>query len=165
MKCHVCNKEFDGNECPRCKFPKVLIVGDYATGIAKIQPEIDAYKESFNKGIEIGIVIYHWKDEDGTVVLDREEKLSFGRGDELLGKTVWLKQKFARIPDEKKLQLRVYVKTPDDEREETVSINNLFEAELQELGICTDADYNFSLLLRNETGTPVSSEAKPIIVC
>ena len=158
MKCFVCNNEFDGNICPRCQFPKVFIPGDYETGLKKIQPEIDAYRDEFLNGIEVGIVTYFWKDENGTVVLDREERLPFGKGKDLRGNTLWLEQLFARIPDEELLKIRVYIKTGDKECEKTVCLPNLFEAELQQIGIYTDEEYRFKLLLKNDTGTPTGSD-------
>lgn len=158
MKCFVCNNEFDGNVCPRCKFPKVFIPGDYEAGLEKMKPEIDAYREEFLDGIEVGIITYFWKDEGGNIVLDREERASFGKGKDLRGSTLWLEQLFARIPDEETLNIRVYIKAGDSESEKTVRLPNLFEAELQRIGIYTDEDFRFKLLLKNDTGTPTNSD-------
>lgn len=162
MKCFVCNYEFEGNICPRCRFPKVFIPGDFESGLKKIQPEIDAYRDEFLGGIEVGILAYYWKDENGAVVLDRAERIPFGTGRELVGNTVWLDRSFARIPDEEQLKVHVYIKAGGNEREATISLPNLREAELQQIGIVTDDDYNFRLLLKNKTGTPTSSDSVAI---
>ena len=129
----------------------------------KVQPMIDTYRKSFLQKVEVGVKIYHWKDENGTLAVDHEEKRAFGSGNDIYGKTVWLDQKFARIPEEKKLPVRVYIRCDGDEREEEMPLPNLQEAQLQEIGISMDQQLDFCMMLRNESGTPVYSEKRPLL--
>ena len=40
---------------------------------------------------------------------------------------------------------------------------NLQEAQLQEIGISMDQQLDFCMMLRNESGTPVYSEKRPLL--
>lgn len=165
MKCLVCSKIFEGNKCPRCEFPNIQIPGgpeEYEAGLEALKPMIEQRRRAFLEGIDVGIVIYHWKDQDGAIVEDREETVSFGRGDELRQREVWLDRKFARIPDEPSLPLRVAISVGGKKREEALDIPNLLEAELQEIGIAMDEEFNICLMLRNESGTPTKSRPIPL---
>ena len=106
----------------------------------------------------MGIKVYYWKDQDGVLAADREEKRSFGSGNALYGKTVWLDQKFARVPEEKTLPIRLYIRVDGTEHERTVELPNLQEAQLQEIGLSMDNDFGLCLMLRNDSGTPVYSK-------
>lgn len=158
MKCYVCNNEFEGNVCPRDNFPKVLFPGDYETGMKKLKPDIDAYRDKFFGAIELGIAIYNWKDGDGAVVLDTESRLPFGTAASLFDSTRWMETQFARIPNEEKLTVNMYIKTDSEERVKKIDIPNLFEPELQRIGIRMENNFSFKLLLGNDTGTPTESE-------
>lgn len=165
MKCLVCGKNYEDNECPRCGFPdlQMPLGEDLEEARKKVQPMIDTYRKSFLQKVEVGVKIYHWKDENGTLAVDHEEKRAFGSGNDIYGKTVWLDQKFARIPEEKKLPVRVYIRCDGDEREEEMPLPNLQEAQLQEIGISMDQQLDFCMMLRNESGTPVYSEKRPLL--
>ena len=163
MKCLVCGKVYEDNDCPRCKFPNIQIPLDGMEEKRKaLQPTIDAYRKKFLPKIEVGVVIYHWKDDNGTLAVEREERRSFGTGDALYGKMVWLDQKFARVPEEKTLPIRTYIRMNGEEREEMLQLPNLQEAQLQEIGISMDEAFDLSLHLRNGEGTPVCSEKTPL---
>ncbi|MCC8129608.1 MAG: hypothetical protein LIO51_06705 [Clostridiales bacterium] len=159
MKCLVCGKHFEGGECPRCGFPEIQFPGDPEEGRKKLRPAVDEYRRKLLDRVgQIGVIVCFWKDEDGVVVLDREERLPLGSGTELLGRTAWLPRKFARIPDAQELQLRVYMDGADGSREATVRLPNLLAPELQELGATVDEDMTLRLLLRSRTEGPVVSD-------
>lgn len=161
MKCLVCGKNFQGNICPRCEFPVVNFPGPLEEGIKNIQPEIMKYREKLLRPCQVGVTAYRWKDENGKIVLDQEERLPLGNGAELLEKEAWLPQKFARIPDAAELQVRVYIDNGKSRRETQVRLPNLMGAELQELGMKVtevDKDLKLVLLLRGRTQGPVSSD-------
>ena len=159
MKCLVCGKNYNDYECPRCGFPDLqLPLGkELEEARKKVQPKIDAHRAEFLKKIEVGIKVYYWKDQDGVLAADREEKCSFGSGSALYGKTVWLDQKFARVPEEKTLPIWLYIRVDGTEHERIVELPNLQEAQLQEIGLSMDNGFELCLMLRNDSGTPVYS--------
>ena len=157
MKCMVCGKEYEGAGCPRCNFPNIQIPGDPDAAMNTLRPTIAKYRQDFLNKIEIGVLTYYWKDEDGILKVDHEKRCSFGTWEKLYEKEVWLPQKFARIPDEKSLAVKVYLRVGNEERVEIVEVPNLSEAQLQEIGVRLNADFTFCLMLRNDTGTPTRS--------
>lgn len=157
MKCYVCGKQYEGNECPRCGFPAVEIPNtSWEQGRQALAATITPYRTQFLNEIEISLVMYQYRDENGVYVLDREEPISLGTGTALYGKEHWLDQEFARLEDPTfpaRLNLCVRGKT----REEQVELQNLKAAELQNIGIAMDEEFNIRLMLRNTSETPTSS--------
>ena len=161
MKCIVCGKDYEKGNCPVCGFPKIEFPGDPEQGLRDMKPAIDAYRDDFLSQVSIGIIAYQWKDDNGSIVMDRSERVQIGTGKELLGTTKWLAEKFARIPDEENLQVSLSIQAKGRSEERSVSIPNLKEAELQELGATVDGGLNIQLLLRNSSGT-TQSEKMPL---
>lgn len=161
MKCIVCGKEYEKNKCPVCNFPKIEFPADPEEGLRAMKPTIDAYRDNFLSQISIGIIVYYWKDDNGMIAKDRTERIQIGTGKELHEDTKWLAEKFARIPDVEKLQVDLSVQVNDIDEQQSVSIPNLMEAELQELGAAVDDDLNIQLLLRNSSGI-TQSEKTPL---
>ena len=126
-----------------------------------MKPAIDAYRDDFLGQVSVGIIVYQWKDDNGVIVGNGSERLQIGTGKELRGSTRWLTEKFARIPDEEKLQVNLSVQVNGKGEERSVSIPNLKEAELQELGAVVDDALNIQLLLRNSSGS-TQSEKMPL---
>ncbi|MBR4308141.1 MAG: hypothetical protein IKT58_00955 [Oscillospiraceae bacterium] len=152
MKCLVCHKEYSGVECPRCGFPEIVFLENYEEGIKKIEPEIRAHRKRFLENVSLGVVVYRWKDEAGVVVVDREERIPFGNAAELCGQETWLERKFARIPEEQEIGVLCSILCKEKESQVSVTIPNLMEAELQQVGIRLTEDCKFQLLLRNDAG-------------
>ncbi len=161
MKCIVCGKVHDGNECPVCKFPKIHFPGDPQEGLRTMKPAIDSYRDSFLERVSVGVITYRWKDEGGTIVLDREERVAIGTGKKLREAAVWLEESFARIPEAKELAVKVSVQVDGQEEVHTVKVPTRMEAELQQLGAEIDEELNLSLLLRNDSGS-TRSEKEPL---
>lgn len=161
MKCIVCGKEFEKDNCPLCGFPKVEFPGDPEKGLQAMKPAIDAYREDFLGQVSVGIIVYQWKDDGGKIVMDRSERLQIGTGKELRGNARWLAEQFARIPDAEKLQVGLSIQVNGKGGERGVEIPNLPEPELQELGAVVDGDLNIQLLLRNSSGS-TQSEKLPL---
>lgn len=158
MKCLVCGKEFEGDECPRCHFPVVNFPGDREAGIRAMAPTIQAFREGFLEQVSVGLVVCHWKESGESLTLDYEERLSFGTCGTLRGKEFWLEQKFARDPKAARLSLRLWIGMGEEQVEKTVEIPNLMAAELQRVGIDMDENADFCLMLKNDTEGPVKSE-------
>ncbi len=161
MKCLVCGKRFDGNACPVCRFPVIRFPGDLEAGLRAMQPTIDSYRERFLAGVHVGIVTYRWKDENGTLAVDRKETVAIGSGSDLFGKECWIDERFARIPEVPALEVELSVETEGREAVRKVSLPNRQEAQLQELGAALDKEMNLRLLLRNESGR-TESEKLPL---
>lgn len=157
MKCYVCGKEYEGNECPRCAFPAVEIPNTtWEQGRQALAATITPSRNAFLKTIDISLVMYYYRDENGVYVLDREETVSLGNGETLYNTETWLDREFARLEDPAfsvRLRLTVQGKT----REELVELPNLKAAELQNIGICLDEHFNIRLKLRNNSEAPTIS--------
>lgn len=158
MKCVVCGKEYFDKVCPICHFPVIKFPGDPIEGMRAMKPKIDAYREHFLSYVNVGIVTYTWKDEDGAIVLDKENELIFGTGTQLYKGVCWISQKFARIPDVKDLDVQLVVYNNGNRSVWKVSIPNLFETEFQEIGAALDEDLNIQLILKNDSGQTKSNK-------
>lgn len=157
MKCLVCNKEFEGVVCPRCNFPVIAVPAEIDNGENLIAPLIERHRQGFLQAVRIGIVIFHWKEADGSIVLDHDERLLFCEEPAFDGREYWLEQKFARIPDEKNLSLTVFIDYGSKQSEQSVEIANLPGAALQEVGLRLCADFSWQLLLKNDMGETAES--------
>ncbi len=167
MNCMICgrNGKEGENSCPVCHFPHVILPcagdGNGVNEIEKISGELSAYRSRFLEKVDIGVVIYYWKGENGVIVPDGEERISFGTGKALYGQTVWLPVKFARIPGEERVPVRVSVRWEGREEEQMFFIPNLEEARLQALGAVLDSGMELQLFAGNGTGV-VSSRKQPL---
>lgn len=154
MKCYVCGKQYEGNECPRCTFPAVEIPNTtWEQGRQALAATITPSRAAFLKTVDISLVIYHYRDENGVYVLDREETVCLGDGEKLYGSEVWLDREFARLEDPT-FSARLRLTIRDNTREETVELTNLKAAELQNIGVCMDEQFNIRLMLRNASEAP-----------
>ncbi len=77
--CPVCHTKYESGDCPVCKFPDIAFPGDPEEGLRLMKPQIDAYREVFLLKLKIGVVSYYWKDQDGSLVLDREQITPLGQ--------------------------------------------------------------------------------------
>lgn len=162
MKCLVCGKVYEAAECPRCRFPNIQMVGDREKALENLMPKISAYKTNFLSGVTVELVAYRWKDRDGQVVLDREERMPLGTAEELMRGEKWLAEKFARIPDREEISVTVCIMAGTEKREVLIVVPNLHKPELQQLGAGMDDACNLRILLRNDTEEPTSSAWIPL---
>ena len=158
MECLVCGKEYVGSECPRCRFPDVQIPGDRQKAIENLRPAIEAFRTQFLKSVKLEIAAFYWKDEDGTVVLDREERVLLVDGEELQQGPKWLNQEFARIPDEEWVPVTLYITVAGDTRQEQIMLPNIHSPQLQQIGVETVESCGIRLLLRNVANEMTKSE-------
>lgn len=157
MKCYVCGKQYEGNECPRCAFPAVEVPNTtWEQGRQALEATISPFRASFLKSIQVSLVMCRHRDENGVYVLDREESLPLGTGTELYGKERWLDQEFARL-EKPTCSVRMRLTVRDKTREEQVEIPNLHAAELQKVGIAMDEQFRIRLKLRNTSEKPTCS--------
>ncbi len=156
MKCLICNTSYEGVECPNCKFPYIAFPGDPEEGIRQMKPQLDAYRAVFLERIRLGVVSFFWKEQEGSLVLDREEVRPIGSGKELCAGPVWLEQPFARLPEAESLSIRLALSLGGEKRELSVSVPNRLEPELQQLGAEMNEQMQLRLLLRNSSGCSAS---------
>ena len=160
--CKACSKEMKDalRPCPRCGFRQPAVIGDADAAQALIAKRANKHLVSFLRDYDIGVTVYYWKDQKGTVVADRQQRLSFGTGEALLGSTHYLEQKFARIPEVTTMELQLSVlKKGEVFMEKTVSIPTPPGAHLQQLGMELSASLQLRLKLKNPQG---EMESQPL---
>lgn len=157
MKCYVCGKQYEGTECPRCGFPAVEVPGasweDARTALAAT---IEPFFQGFLDSISVSVTMLQHKDDNGVYVLDWEKPLILGTGKELYDRELWLDQEFARL-EEPTFSVRLNLTVRGKTRTEQVELPNLKAAELQNIGIAMDKQFNLRLKLRNTSEKPTAS--------
>ena len=159
MKCIACDRDFTGSSCPHCGFPVYELVGDdLDASTAQILELAKNHRKEYLKDIEVGVVAYSWKDENGLIVEDQHFTRYFASGEALSQGEVWLPDPLARIPDETVIPIQVAIKKGGTERLVNVSLPNLLEAELQQVGVQLVDGLKIKLLLRNPINKKESDE-------
>ena len=161
--CLVCGETHSApNACPVCKFPIVHMPKYDDAAKENLRPTILSYRKQLLSNIDIAIVAYSWKDDNGYIALDKKTVVPIGKASEIAGESSkWVNQKFARIADEEKLDVTVQVSIYGNRREKQYSLPNLTEAQLQEVGASIDSELNLRMLLKNDT-KQVSSKKEPL---
>lgn len=148
-KCMVCGKMYDSGKCPRCKFPRMAVVGDYEEGLAKLAETAKSYRREYLTDIQIEIAVSKWKNCDEKLVLDSTVMIPLAKGEEILDKEKWMEEYFARIPDRDMLEISLMIQKADEQRNVTVSLPNLMQPKLQQIGVRLQKDMEICLMLRN----------------
>ena len=111
------------------------------------------HRIGYLRQFDIGVTVYYWKEKGDQVVLDRQQRLSFGTGETLQGRTCFLEQKFARLPEVTELELQLSVlKNGEKFRELSVSLPVPPGAHLQQLGAALTPSLELLLTLKNPQG-------------
>lgn len=162
MKCASCGREVSGSSCPYCHFPVYEILGDsMEEAEAQINALAKIHRSNYLDDMEIGVVLYRWKEADGNIVEDHSAPAYFAKGKDLKNGEVWYPETLARIPDVQKLTVRVMIKKGACLGHEDVEIRNLKEAALQRIGFRLEDALHVRLLLKNSYGR---AESEPISV-
>lgn len=152
MRCMVCFNEVPNgvDVCPCCGFTQYDVIGDTEEALAILGTMADKHRNVFLKKYDVGVNIFTWKDNGGTIALKEKKRVSFGTCDNLQKNTVWLESKFARIPNisEQQVELSV-IKNGEPEKTIAVKIPALKESQLQNLGLEMNEDLTVSLILKN----------------
>ncbi len=157
MKCLVCNYDFNGIACPKCKFPVVEIPGDYETGLKTLQPTVMKYRTEFGKKIRLGVVVHNY-DVTDTVTYKGEQTLPAGTADSMMSTTKWLSGEFTNIPSRSKVPVTLSVAVGDEpEYKVTLNADNLPSETLQ-LGISVDDQMRACFILRDGFGNTSPTE-------
>lgn len=134
--CMCCYKRFpkDDTNCPRCGLTNFVVIGNEEQRKA-MEPFVDGHRRKFLTRYELSVTAHYWKDENGMVVPDTQKRLSFGSAADLLEKTVWLDQEFARLTEEEvEVELTVN-EAGAAEHTIAVRVEPSKEAELWRLGL------------------------------
>lgn len=162
MKCASCGREVSGSSCPYCHFPVYEILGD---NMEEAGAQIDAlakiHRSNYLDDMEIGVVLYKWKESDGNIVEDQSAPVYFAKGKDLKNGEVWYSETLARIPDVQTLTVRVVIKKGACQGHEDVEIRNLREAAFQRIGFRLEEALHVRLLLKNSYGL---TESEPIAI-
>lgn len=164
MRCMVCFYEVPKGEdvCPRCGFTQYDVIGDTKEALAILNTMADKHRNVFLKKYDLGINIFTWKDDKGTIVLKEKKRISLGTCDKLQKNTVWLEGKFARIPDVKEQPVELSViKNGEKEKTLIVNIPALKESQLLNLGFEMHEDLTVSLILKNDSS---QSKSQPVSI-
>ena len=159
-QCRVCHNELisPARPCPRCGFQEPAFFGDPSKAEQVINNKADAYRTQYLNGFDFGLTIYHWKDKDGTLVLDHTQRLSFGTGSTLADKICWLDQPFARIPDLAKMDLELsLLHNGNTYRTMQVSVPVPQGNHLLQAGISLSRGMTVQLMLKNPQGQTQSA--------
>lgn len=157
MKCYVCSKQYEGTKCPRCGFPAVEVPGaSWEKARTDLAATIEPFFQGFLNAISVSVTSFQHRDDNGVYVLDQEKTLVLGTGQELYDKELWLDQQFARLEDPT-IPVRLNLTVRGNTRQEQVELPNLKAAELQNIGISMDKQFNLRLMLRNTSEKPTVS--------
>ena len=148
-KCVVCGAEFDGEVCPVCKFQVIHFPGDEEEGLRSLKPQIEVFRRNALERLSVGIITYTWKGMGDNVVLDKEERLEVAVASALKNEPTWLNTQFARDPQSDCLDICLSLRMGDREMRRNLTVPNLKEQQLQQLGVSMDEGKNLKLHLRN----------------
>ena len=146
-------------QCPHCNFMHYASMNnDEETYRVMMEPYAEMHRADFLSRFDMGITTYHWKDQDGTVVLDTTKRLSLGTAQAMRGNVVWLDQEFARLPDVDEMTVELSVhRSGAAPYGILVALPALKEPQLQRLGMTLTEDLKLRVLLKNQD-SEVSSE-------
>lgn len=165
MKCCVCSTEMAPGitTCPCCGFNDPRngrVFGDIAALDAKVTQDAAEYRTAVLASTDIGVQTYSWKDDNGTLVLDKKTRVSVGKASQMTAAPLWLDQKFARIPDQKSFDVTLSVlRDGYPEKEIVVSVESLPQPELLEAGISVTPDMQVRFHVRNNS---VETSSAPV---
>lgn len=162
MNCASCGREVSGSTCPYCHFPVYEILGDdTAEAGAQINALAKIHRSQYLNDMEIGIILYRWKEAGGKIVEDHSAPVYFATGKELENGEVWYPEALARIPDVQTLPVSVVIKKGACQDQKDIMIRNLKEASLQRIGFRLEEALHVRVLLKNSYGL---AESEPLSV-
>lgn len=162
MKCLVCGKEYNGNECPVCGFPVVNITVNDEEGLKALRPTIDAHRAEFEKNIELSLLSYTYE-VGNRIEPQGEERIPLGRVSQLSGQTVWLDTEFTNVVQRKAIPVTLCV-TVRNRPEYRINVNaaNILSDTIR-VGICVNSSLQFCVIIQDSSGISSRSEFMPIV--
>ncbi len=158
MKCLVCGKEYDGAECPECRFPNVQIIGDYDEELKKLQPKIEEYRKEYlkrnaNLSWKIGLRVLRKIGFEGERVKAIPEVFYFGTIGDILDKDIWLDNPFVGFANaNNEVALDIVISDGTNTSNKNVIIPGVKDTVYLNVGIyMSDAD-TFCIKLKDKRG-------------
>ena len=152
MKCIICGKDHNMDTCPVCKFPRLNTMGGVSIEdvIEQNREQIDTFRNRFLDSLSVYIKLFYWEENNEQLVNSKCEYIKIGAGNELLNKEKWLDNLFSRIQETKSIDVSLLIQYEDGEKELSVSIPNIEQVGLQQIGAVIYPDMEIKLLLRND---------------
>ncbi len=144
--CIVCGGSYADAECPYCHFPEISVIGD---DNAPLMDYANQYRKDCLKGMKIGVLCYRWKASGEQLVLDETTCQFFASGEGLEQSEAWCDQEFARCPEGDDLLLTLVTEKDGTRKEISVSVPNLKEPGLQQVGLRLREQLRVNVLLRS----------------
>ena len=160
--CIVCGGSFQPqSNCPYCNFPEITVLGDKAV----LDEMAAGYRKEYLADIRLGVMYTMWKADGDTLTADREGCELFADGSAVQGTDIWCDRQLARQPDGDRVDVRLVVEKAGQRRIIPVSVPNLKQPRLQQIGLRLCEKLHVRVLLRNDIQTvesqPVSLVGAP----
>lgn len=160
MKCLVCGKTFENNECPRCGFP-VVESPNAASLQAMLEGPARTYRASFWKEWEISVPVQCWQEQDGALVPGVETPLPLGSAAALRDGPLTLPTLLSRLPEAEELQvpLQFSCKRTGWTERHTLTLPNIQAPGLQHLTARAEGEDALRLYLHSEDADRTTQSA------
>lgn len=160
MKCLVCSKEYDGAECPYCRFPNVQINGDYDEGIRQLMPMINSHRAEYFGAFNLGIVLLQRKNLDSDSLKAESTVVSFGQVKDLMHKEKWLDLPIVAYPNKDgQLELTLSINRGVETSSQKVMISGFTKPDIINVGISVKDEYSICLMAKNKDNKTTGSSS------
>ena len=122
--CNVCQSKYDQQRasCPVCGMANLHIIGDNEDARNMINKIAVDYKQKKLGDADISIHAFEYEDKDGELEIKQTHTIHIAKAIDLVyGETYWFSEKFARIEEDRIMDLEVLLKEQDG----TVNTANL----------------------------------------
>lgn len=148
--CIVCGGSYQPQpNCPCCGFPEIKVLGDKSV----LEEMAADYRRDYLADIRLGVMCTTWKADGDTLTADQEECVFFADGRSAQGVDVWCSRQLARQPDGDCVNVRLAVEKAGQRRIISVSVPNLKQPQLQQIGLRLCEKLHVRVLLRNDSQT------------
>ena len=154
--CIVCGGSFQPqSNCPYCNFREITVLGDKA----ELDEMAAGYRKDYLADIRLGVMYTMWKADGDTLTADREGCELFADGSAVQGADIWCDRQLARQPDGDRVDVRLVVEKAGQRRYLPVSVPNLKQPRLQQIGLRLCEKLHVRVLLCNGIQTV---ESQPV---
>lgn len=142
-------------QLPLLQFPEITVLGDKAV----LDEMAAGYRKEYLADIRLGVMYTMWKADGDTLTADREGCELFADGSAVQGADIWCDRQLARQPDGDRVDVRLVVEKAGQRRIIPVSVPNLKQPRLQQIGLRLCEKLHVRVLLRNGIQTV---ESQPV---
>ena len=138
-----------------CIRDRITVLGDKAV----LDEMAAGYRKEYLADIRLGVMYTMWKADGDTLTADREGCELFADGSAVQGADIWCDRQLARQPDGDRVDVRLVVEKAGQRRIIPVSVPNLKQPRLQQIGLRLCEKLHVRVLLRNGIQTV---ESQPV---